>query len=222
MHPYANRLGRRQLTDERDQAYGMSLALPVEPPALTHRVWVPGRVLDQGETPECVAYAWTGWELSSPVRDKPASIDTPDKLYAEAQALDGLPDSEGGTTVRAGAQVMRSEGRFANFLWAQTPHDLKAWLLQHGPVVVGTNWYESMFDPSEGVVHIDGPIAGGHAYLAIGFSAHLGAYRCLNSWGSEWGQHGRFWISAGDLHRLVFTENGEACAAVEQPISAKA
>ena len=40
-------------------------------------------------------------------------------------------------------------------------------------------------------------------------------FECLNSWGSSWGKDGHFFLSAVDMQRLVFSENGEAWCAVE-------
>ena len=213
------RLGRIAKPDERDHRFAMSLALPAVP-LPTYKYWKPGAVLDQGQFPYCVAYAWTGWELATPIRDALTAVDAPPTLYAECKAIDGLGGGDG-TTVRAGAQIMQSEGRFANYVWAQNADELKAWLLTKGPVVVGTEWTSSMFHPDSisGFVSAKGPVEGGHAYLITGYNSVEQKYRCRNSWGANWGQHGNFWITEQDLHILVFDQGGECCAAVEQVVT---
>ena len=38
--------------------------------------------------------------------------------------------------------------------------------------------------------------------------------RAVNSWGEGWGQRGRFWLTFGDLDKLIKAD-GEACVAIE-------
>jgi len=212
------RLGRITKPDERDHRFAMSLALP-SVPLPTYKYWRPGAVLDQGQFPYCVAYAWTGWELATPIRDALSAVTAPPTLYAECKAIDGLGGGDG-TTVRAGAQIMQREGRFANYVWAQNAEDVQAWLLTKGPVVVGTEWTSMMFTPrADGFVSAGGSVEGGHAYLITGFNSVEQKYRCRNSWGAGWGQKGNFWITASEMHFLLFQRDGEACAAVEQVVT---
>lgn len=209
------RLGRILAPDARDRRFSMALALPTVP-LPSYKYWTPGTVLDQGQSPHCVAYSWTGWGLATPIRTRLAQLTPPDKLYAECKAIDGYAGD--GTTVRAGVQIMQRQGRIKNYLWAQTPAELTAWLLTMGPVVVGTEWTSEMFTPdARGFVHPRGSVEGGHAYLVTGFNAVTRNYRCRNSWGG-WGQSGNFWISEADMHALIFDRDGEACAAVEQAV----
>lgn len=209
------RLGRIAAPDARDKRFSMALALAAVP-LPSYKYWTPGAVLDQGQTPQCVAYSWTGWGLATPIRDRLSQLTPPAALYAACKAIDGFPGD--GTTVRAGVQIMQREGRIANYLWAQSPAELTAWLLTKGPVVVGTDWLSEMFTPDvKGFIHARGSLEGGHAYLVTGFNAVTRKYRCRNSWGA-WGQGGSFWISEADMHALVFERGGEACAAVEKAV----
>jgi hypothetical protein len=80
-------------------------------------------------------------------------------------------------------------------------------------VIVGTNWYESMFYPAaDGQVSITSrsSIAGGHEYLIYGVEKNGAGYRFLaqNSWGTVWGNSGRFWLSDATLSRLL-SEQGD-------------
>lgn len=84
--------------------------------------------------------------------------------------------------------------------------------------MLGTDWYEAMFDPlADGMVKIGGDVAGGHAYLCYGYDADRRRFRCQNSWGRSWGDGGRFWLTREGLDRLL-AGGGEACGAVELPV----
>ena len=45
------------------------------------------------------------------------------------------------------------------------------------------------------------------------------AYRALNSWGTEWGQDGRFWVRQDDMRALLEDLAGEASSAIETAAS---
>lgn len=219
-------LGRLQALDDRDWNHRMAAALvarpAIEPVPWTRpwRYWAPGPTLDQGAEPQCVGYAWRQWLASTPVRTRtgPTAAD----IYTAAQLVDEWPgEGYAGTSVRAGAKVMQAQGRIAEYVWAETWQQVRDWLLARGPVVFGTNWYTGFFTPDQnGYVDATGSVEGGHAYLCIGFAPHdradpkgHGSFRFINSWGSGWGQRGRFWIDSEMVGMLL--ASGEACAAVE-------
>lgn len=84
----------------------------------------------------------------------------------------------------------------------------------HGPVVLGVNWYEAMFEPDEEhTLHVEGDIAGGHALLCNAVSLKRQAVWLSNSWGLDWGFNGGAWLGFEDLQRLL-EEEGEACVPV--------
>jgi hypothetical protein len=89
----------------------------------------------------------------------------------------------------------------------------------HTLVIEGLLSHNSMFfpDPRTGLVKPSGRLAGGHAYLCVGYTRIKGAFRFINSWG-DWGQGGRFWMDGEDLDRLLFAEDGEAAAAQEKKL----
>jgi len=207
-------LGRRYAADQRDTDHPMRKALAVGLTLPSYKFWTPGAVLDQGETSSCVGHAWEGWLLSSPVRTKngPSAF----TIYDEAKKVDEWPGvSYEGTSVRAGVKFLATQGRVGEYLWAEDLDSLKRWVLTNGPVVLGTNWTESMFTAdSKGYVWDTGSVVGGHAYLVVGFSTSRHAFRCLNSWGVGWSQKGRFWMREDVVARLLASQ-GEACAAIE-------
>lgn len=206
--------------DPRDRAHPMRAFF--SPRAVTlppYKHWPTGPILNQGDTPHCVGFAWAQWEMTSPVRIPLATSRDGNALghgiYASCKEIDGYAGD--GTWVRAGASVMKTAGRLASYVWATGPNDLRDWVLLKGPVVVGTDWHESMFDPdARGWMRPAGAVVGGHAYLVTGYNANARAYRVTNSWGTGWGDNGKAWILAADLWRLV-SQSGEAVAAPELP-----
>ena len=120
-------------------------------------------------------------------------------------------------TIRAGAKYFRDKGCLRAFVWARNADEMAAWLLTgKGTIVVGTNWYFGMSNIGErAIAKPTGAVLGGHAYLVIGYNRVTMRFRCLNSWGREFGKNGRFWIEHEDMHRLIYKERGEACAATE-------
>lgn len=233
------KLGRLIAPDARDRDFPMRLMLdPLReqffPSGLPEgsRHYSPGAVLDQGETGTCVAHGWTSRANGAPIKQTlPYS---PYDLYRRIVAIDewtqndteaGAPDAslQFGTSVRAGAKVLQSQGYLQQYLWAESAEDVRAWhLAGFGSVVLGLWWYTDMFlTDSQGFVKATGFKEGGHCVVTTGWNdrvRHNGrivqACRFQNSWGREFGQSGRAWISMSDLHALI-TDEGEACAPVE-------
>jgi hypothetical protein len=185
----------------------------------TYRYWSDrGWWGDQGATPQCVAYAWTHWLEDGPVAQpgRAPCVD-PAELYRAAQRADEWEGEDyDGTSVRAGAKVLKARGYIAEYRWARTIDALVYALLEQGPVVLGVNWYAGMESPdARGIVRAAGEILGGHAIVANGVNVPRGLVRLKNSWGRAWGRSGRCWLPIDDLARLV-AEEGEACLAVEK------
>jgi papain like protease len=199
-------------------------------PSVTAKSWDnPRPTLNQGHTNHCVGNGCAQWGNTTPVNDSYAEDDAA-KIYYAAKVIDGDPGGEEGSYVRSGMKVLQNMKRLAAYARPGSIGELSNWILSKGPVTVGTNWYESMFElDSEHRARIDEsvispetgkPIAGGHCYLVLGYDPGRagGEFECLNSWGSSWGANGHFFLSQADLDRLVFTERGgEAWCAVELP-----
>lgn len=164
-----------------------------------------------------MAYAWLHWLADSSVRQPgPQPELVPRALYDLAQAVDEWPGTGyDGTSVRAGAKVLSDRRYIAGYYWATRLEEVVETLLELGPVVVGTNWYDGMMEPGTGgLVALTGPIVGGHAWCLNGVSKETERFRLKNSWGREWGVNGRGWISWTDFGRLL-REDGEVCLAQE-------
>jgi hypothetical protein len=176
-------------------------------------------VLNQGATPQCVAYACANWLACTPVV---TIVDTPayeQDLYHQAQLVDEWPGEDyDGTSVRAGFKVLQTQGHVPNYAWAQSEQDIWDFVTTTGPVVLGTDWFEGMFDPdADGFLNLTGNVAGGHAWLIYG--ADQTFYYMQNSWG-PWGigNGGTAKIRRTDVSYLL-TSNGEAAAGSEVPLT---
>lgn len=210
-------LGLLQQTDFRDHAYPLAAVATVPPPTLTHRYWYGGDVLDQGETPQCVAYSGWKWAEAGPVRNLRLPWQDQGALYHECQEADEWEGTDyDGTSVRALFKSLQTAGIVTEYRWAWDIPTITAWILGHGPVVAGTAWADTMFNPgTDGFIRIgSGQYVGGHAYNLIGVDVHRSAFRVLNSWGSGWGENGRVWLSFADFE-ILLKEGGEACTATE-------
>jgi hypothetical protein len=205
-------------------------------PPRTYKYWSMSKYkLNQGSLPHCVAYAWLHLLLDSPV----TYTDTIKKqgiteaiikagatsLYDAAQKVDEWPGEDyDGTSVAAGAKVLieNISPRLGATLvksvsWGLSLTGILDALLFQGPVVFGSNWYESMFTPdASGLVTISGAVAGGHAYLLNGINMTTRRVRFKNSWGADWGKGGLGYMGFDTLERLL-NEQGEAALVIERP-----
>lgn len=209
--------------DPRSRAF-MSRSV-VERRPLYNRLWRTGPILDQGYEGACVGFGWTAEALATPVpvdllRVKAAIPRDPHQLarhvYRYAQQIDEWEgESYEGTSVLAGAKVMRTIGTVREYRWAFGVQDVLDAIVRNGPVVLGTVWLDGMYEAPNGVLRPRGSVVGGHCYLAIGYRAYspiVGGPSVVmqNSWGTSWGLGGVAHIAVADLADLLRQE-GEAC-----------
>jgi len=210
-------LGRRYAPDARDRKYPMRPLLPMSVTPVS-KYWQVGPILDQGDTPMCVGYASEQFLQSEPLltMDGPS----PKQIYDAAQKLDEWPgEGYDGTSVRGAAKALTEMGRLQSYVWGADALDARDWLILKGPVIMGTDWLTNMFDPAQdGTLRVNGSLAGGHAYLLVGYDAPNNRFKMVNSWGGSWGLSGTAWIKYRDLDKLI-ARHGEACAAVEQKVN---
>lgn len=213
-------LGRLHVPDERDVNFPVRMLLPQT--SRPYRYWwQQGWWGDQGATPMCVEFSWHHFLSDGPVTHLPkhAPYFAKGTLYHAAQKVDQWPgENYDGTSVRAGAKVLQSQGWIGEYRWASSLNDVIDTILTVGPMVLGTNWYEQMFHPDDhGNIKIGGQIAGGHAYILNGVNTNLRKFRLKNSWGQSWGKNGHAFISFDHVSRLL-SEQGEACIAFEKAV----
>jgi hypothetical protein len=215
-------LGRRVSKDDRDYKFKLPRR-EVEAKEHTNRYWsTPHLPLDQGNTPQCVAYSGMAYLLSGPIFNQmPMSARS---LYRECQMNDEWDGEDyEGTSVRALFKVLKNINLIGEYRWAFDVGTVVNHVLTQGPVVMGTNWYMDMFMPTVDGDYLEatGGNVGGHAWLIIGANklkhnpdGSIGALRMLNSWGPNWGEHGRAWLTFKTLAKLI-DEDGEAGVATE-------
>lgn len=238
-------LGRLAIPDHRDFDYPMSEVLgaggdaaePIEEGGIPYKYyWQSAWLGNQGTTPKCVGYAWCHWLSGGPTthfyenRDADPEWMDPDGtpivdpswVYDHAQELDRWKgENYDGTSVRAGAKALQKKGLVESYHWAESVDDVIDAVRTRGPVVAGTVWYESMFEPDDdGILRVDpsSGVAGGHAYLINGVNLSLGFFRLKNSWGKGWSSLGESGCHAHlpiDEFATLFDKWGEACLALE-------
>lgn len=215
--------GRRpSVPDPRDADYPIRALLPPTPSARIFRYWnQQGWWGDQGESPQCVAYASLHWLADGPVTQHagPSPVVDPTVLYHECQLLDEIPGiNYDGTTTRGAAKAMEARGYLESYHWGHTLDDVVQCLLELGPVLIGTNWYSGMMEPDEaGIIRVIGPVLGGHETVLNGVNTHAELVRGKNSWGRSWGHGGNYYLRFADLARLL-EEEGEVLLAKERAV----
>jgi hypothetical protein len=165
------------------------------------RTWQVPEVLDQGSTPMCVGYAWSAWVQSEPSPNR--QWFDPAKLYREAQYIDVWPGEDyAGTSAEAGAAVLGRYGRLHAYGVSWDYEAIRRFMLERGPVVLATPWLGGMMQTNRnGYVTARGAIWGYHAVEC--YDIRGGSVGCQNSWGTDWGDGGRFRISRPDFERLL-------------------
>jgi hypothetical protein len=139
----------------------------------------------------------------------PVDEDLAVEVYKLATALDNVrgtypPDDTGSSGIGA-AKALKKLGLASAYTHAFSLDAVKS-ALQNGPVMVGTVWLNSMFDPtSAGNITVDrtSDVAGGHEYVISAYDAGAGQFRIDNSWGESWGIRGSAWITEADLQWLL-------------------
>lgn len=156
------------------------------------------------------------WENLDPVQDHvPNSVG--DDLYYACKQVDGNPRAENGSSVHSLVKVLKDRGRLSAYAWMSDVATVKAYIRKSGPVMIGIDWTEGMFNPdASGFIAPTGNTVGGHALTIVGDYADVDAALILNHWG-DWGPlHGYCLMKWSDIGDLVSdARNGEAVGAVE-------
>lgn len=204
------KLDRRVEFDERSKSFGITPLLPST--TLRAYSWACPAHLDQGSEGACVGFGWSHWLAARPKEEHNITNTSAQALYNLAKTLDEWPGTNyDGTSVIGGAKAVTQNGYIKEYRWAFGIDEVLQTLAHIGPVVLGLNWYDNMFNPDKnGVIKVSGNLAGGHCILANGINPTKKLVRLHNSWGSSWGKSGECYISFDDLDKLL-KEQGEAC-----------
>lgn len=172
----------------------------------------PAPSLDQKNTPHCVGFAGANFRVNYPTFTPQTNADG-DKYYYKSKEYDGQPLQENGSCGRSLAKALVYYGVIQAYAFALDIPTLDYWLLNKGPIMVGTVWTMDMFSPdADNVIHCTGSEAGGHEYLLN--AKKPGWKRIHNSWSDSWGIKGEAWISDEEFEK-IFSYNGDALTAVE-------
>jgi hypothetical protein len=81
--------------------------------------------------------------------------------------------------------------RTKSYFSCNSTNDIKKALMEYGPVLASVKWYSSFKPDSDGVLPTtEVGEAGYHAIMIYGWD-EVG-FKCQNSWGTNWGNKGRF------------------------------
>lgn len=199
-----HRLGRHVHHDPRSLAFpALTATSTIHDVAWRHY----GPILDQGQLGSCTGHALVDCLMTRPDYRSGRKLTHDDALraYERATVIDPFPGSYPPTdTGSDGLDVCKAAVEFG---WISgythafgIDHALGALMLS--PVMVGTDWHESMFDPdSRGRLTVSGAVVGGHEYT---ITAKAGSWlRFVQSWGPSWGAKGFGWIKVTDLAALL-------------------
>lgn len=215
-------LGRSPYFDEQSRAYPVRAMFTPAPAVRRKRIWTPRfEPLDQGEEGECVAFANSSELAATPWRHTV----TNESARALFQAIRVTDQAMGnhfpeGASVLAGAKTCQAQGLIDSYRWAFGIDDVIETLLRRGPIILGIDWFESMYTTEEGgLVRIGGAHVGGHGIMANGFWPNHPLFgdvvAWINTWGLKYGINGMGLIKVADLKWLLHERRGEACIFVD-------
>lgn len=251
------RLGRVPQFDEASRGFDIRATLEEHDTVgvIHSRSWYNPLYLNQGQTSACTgesrtydlggspvplrvtqdllnALAKEGHTLTGKTLRQRFDQDFAQAIYRIAQKYDEWAGEDyEGSSVLGALKACAALGLIGEYRWAFNIDDMCSALSTLGPVVVGTTWYNSMFDPRpSGALEIDPSSgeAGGHAYCFRRILATKSAQRAFlghdeklhegvpllivrNSWWTpfdntaEWGRRGEAGIWADDYERSLFS-----------------
>lgn len=198
--------GRTYVPDERDRFYAGSM---VHKATYERSKYWPAPFFEGGQDKFSVGVAWYHWWLSN--RNKIRPLEQPLTPYDFYRA--GTSTEYEGSTIRGGARLLREGKHIQGYYWANETAELANYLLNFGPVVVGSSWYEGMMVPDRetGIITKSGEYQGEHAYVVDGINLRTGIVRIKNAWGKGWGLEGHGYIDLDEFDELFSSPTAEGC-----------
>lgn len=229
------RTGRLLSHDPRSRGFAAT-PKTVTPVSVLHRLDAPA--LDQGNLSGCTGFAAAQWlncgrNLVARRRYHQTTrnaFTTPyvknydgRALYSVATYHDDFdwlwPDIDNGSSGLGVAKALKVMGTIDRYEWTFSFGQFLAYA-QHQPVLVGTAWTDSMFDPDgRGIIRVTGSLdgSGGHEYLVRGVNWPRKLIRIRNSWSADWGIKGDAYIYLSDMERLLAAQ-GDCVVPVVTPV----
>ena len=153
-------------------------------------------ILNQGNTPMCVAFSTSALKSYEDRRDQGQFFN-----FDEAAFFRAIGGGSNGAILRDAFVRMLGTGYpvvnvgqagshkiKAYYAVPKTKADIQQAILAFGPLVLATPWAYSWMNPINGVLPAPGSSAGGHAIAVIGWDYR--GLRLRNSWGIGWGFSG--------------------------------
>lgn len=220
-------LGRHINHDLRSVDYDIEKVLPRQfsQVAVRSQIWKRWvAAYDQGSLGSCTGNAVAGLLMTDPFFGTEKRAFTEQDaiaIYSLATQLDPFsgqypPDDTGSD----GLDAMKAAHKMGYLFAYYHIFDfqiLTRYLSWVGPVVIGCNWYDSFDAPSSsGLVTIspNAQVRGGHEFEIMGLDPAAKTIRCVNSWGTGWGDHGCFQIGWNDVERLL-SEQGDLTVGIK-------
>ena len=223
-------LDRIPFLDPRNREYGIR-SLMTAPPARVKKTWrYPDVRINQGSEGHCVGFGWSNELAGDPVRIGNVDDSFAHGMFRAAQAID-LEEGRNftdGATVLAGAKAVQRLGYMEEYRWAFGIDDVLSALISQGPVVLGIDWLDGMYEtrPS-GLVDVSGSVVGGHCITLFGYNPGIRLWKegfglkkfevvaWVNSWGPTYGKRGIGYVKVEDLEKLL-AQQGEACVPIHR------
>lgn len=110
-----------------------------------------------------------------------------------------FPYTSGNQPCRLCPESDEQATKVSSWAWIEPVAEMKKWLAARGPLIATFAVYDDFYDYTGGVYHhVSGGLVGGHAVACVGYDESKQAWLCKNSWGTDWGEGGFFWIGYGE------------------------
>lgn len=194
---------------------GSTPPLPT-PGTVTSMTWQHGPISDQGQTGHCVGFTGLDWGNCLPINDSWPNKEG-DTIYYACKVIDGEPRAEDGSNSRSLCKALKQMSRLGAYAFAASADEAAAYVLQHGPVGIGVDWYNSDFNPPNNVLALKGGVAGGHEIMLNAYDSGTRMFTLVNHWGASWADNGVAYLKHDDLDRLL-GQGGDCWAGLELPL----